>query len=67
MLLAAGYDVIPRLFTSDQAVRDQVAILWPWFVAMLPFCGVLFALDGVLLGAGDLAFMRNRPPQESVA
>ena len=59
VLLAAGYDVIPRLFTSDQAVRDQVAILWPWFVAMLPFCGVLFALDGVLLGAGDLVFMRN--------
>ena len=55
VLLAAGYDVIPPLFTSDQDVRHQVAILWPWFVAMLPFCGVLFALDGVLLGAGDLA------------
>jgi Na+-driven multidrug efflux pump len=26
---------------------------------MLPFAGVLFALDGVLLGAGDLVFMRN--------
>ena len=60
VLLAAGYDVIPRLFTSDQAVRDQVAILWPWFVAMLPFCGVLFALDGVLLGAGDLVVHAQR-------
>jgi putative MATE family efflux protein len=59
VLLAAGYGVIPRLFTSDHSVRHQVAILWPWFVAMLPFCGVLFALDGVLLGAGDLVFMRN--------
>jgi putative MATE family efflux protein len=59
VVVAAGYGVIPRLFTSDQSVRHQVVILWPWFVAMLPFCGVLFALDGVLLGAGDLVFMRN--------
>jgi putative MATE family efflux protein len=57
--LAAGHGVIPRLFTNDHAVRHQVAVLWPWFVAMLPFCGALFALDGILLGAGDLAFMRN--------
>jgi Na+-driven multidrug efflux pump len=26
---------------------------------MMPFCGVVFALDGVLIGAGDNAFMRN--------
>jgi Na+-driven multidrug efflux pump len=25
----------------------------------LPFAGVVFALDGVLLGAGDVAFMRT--------
>ena len=53
-LLAAGYDVIPRLFTSDQAVRDQVAILWPWFVAMMPFCGVA-------LRARRRAARRGRP------
>ncbi len=26
---------------------------------MLPLAGVVFALDGVLIGAGDLRFMRN--------
>jgi putative MATE family efflux protein len=59
VVLVLGHSLIPSLFTTDHAVRHQVTVLWPWFVAMLPFCGVLFALDGILLGAGDLAFMRN--------
>ena len=32
---------------------------WPWFVAMQPVGGVVFALDGVLIGAGDLRFLRD--------
>jgi putative MATE family efflux protein len=59
VLAAAGADVIPALFTSDQEVRDQAAIVWPWFVGLLPFAGVVYALDGVMIGAGDVAFMRN--------
>jgi putative MATE family efflux protein len=58
-ILALGHDVLPAAFTSDPEVRTQAAVLWPWFVAMLPLNGVLFALDGVFFGAGDLAFMRN--------
>ena len=58
-LLVVLHGVIPPLFTNDHRVHHQVSVLWPWFVAMMPFAGVLFALDGVLLGAGDLAFMRN--------
>ena len=58
-VLAAGHTLIPAIFTDDQAVRDQAAVLWPWLVLMMPLNGVLFALDGVLLGAGDLRFMRN--------
>ena len=38
---------------------DQALLAWPWFVAMQPFAGLLFALDGVLLGAGDTRFLRN--------
>jgi Na+-driven multidrug efflux pump len=34
-------------------------VLWPWFAAMLPIAGVVFALDGVLIGAGDVAFLRT--------
>ncbi|MDX6526018.1 MAG: hypothetical protein QOI43_1529 [Gaiellales bacterium] len=59
VLLVVLHGVIPPLFTNDHRVHQQASVLWPWLVAMMPFAGVLFALDGVLLGAGDLAFMRN--------
>ncbi|MDX6533942.1 MAG: hypothetical protein QOF68_1686 [Gaiellales bacterium] len=58
-VLAAGHDVIPALFTGDEEVRRQASELWPWLVLMMPINGVLFALDGVLMGAGDLRYMRN--------
>jgi Na+-driven multidrug efflux pump len=58
-VLGLGHDLVPAIFTSDPAVRDQAAQLWPMLVLMMPVNGVLFALDGVLLGAGDLRFMRN--------
>ncbi len=59
LLLVAGWRVVPALFTSSEAVRHQASLLWPWFVAMMPAAGLVFALDGVLIGAGDVAFMRN--------
>ena len=34
-------------------------LLWPFLAGMMPVNGLLFALDGVLFGAGDLRFMRN--------
>jgi MATE family, multidrug efflux pump len=58
-LIAAGAFVVPGWFTSDPAVREQAMIAWPWFVAMQPLGGVVFALDGVLIGAGDVRYMRN--------
>ncbi|MGN6610078.1 MAG: MATE family efflux transporter [Jatrophihabitans sp.] len=59
VLLAAGWLVVPRLFTPDTATLHQAHLLWPWFVAMLPAAGVVFALDGVLIGAGDVGFLRT--------
>lgn len=58
-VLAAGAALIPALFTSDRAVLDAIGVPWWFLVAQLPFAGVLFALDGVLMGAGDAAFMRT--------
>jgi putative MATE family efflux protein len=58
-VLAVGHGLIPAGFTGDTAVRHQASKLWPMLVLMMPVNGVLFALDGVLLGAGDLRFMRN--------
>jgi putative MATE family efflux protein len=58
-LYAAGWWLVPRAFTTDGAVLHQAHVLWPWFVGMLPAAGIVFALDGVLIGAGDVAFMRT--------
>lgn len=58
-LFAAGTSVIPRIFTSDDAVIDAMRVPWWIFIVMIVLGGVLFAIDGVLLGAGDAAFLRT--------
>ncbi|MFD0788235.1 MATE family efflux transporter, partial [Micromonospora azadirachtae] len=59
VLIGAGAGIVPSLFSSDPEVRDQAMVAWPWFVAMQPLAGVVFALDGVLIGAGDVRYLRN--------
>ncbi|MBM0278776.1 MATE family efflux transporter [Micromonospora tarensis] len=59
LLIAAGAGVVPSWFSSDPGVREQAMTAWPWFVVMLPLAGVVFALDGVLIGAGDVRYLRN--------
>ncbi|UNB50315.1 MATE family efflux transporter [Mycolicibacterium sp. YH-1] len=56
---AVGSSALPALFTSDRSVLDEIGVPWWFLVAQLPVAGVVFALDGVLLGAGDARFMRN--------
>ena len=48
---------IPRAFTSDPAVLAQAAKLWPLFALMQPLAGAVFALDGILIGAGDTSYL----------
>jgi putative MATE family efflux protein len=59
LLAAAGAGVVPGWFTGDTAVHQQAAIVWPWFVGLMPFAGVVYALDGVMIGAGDVGYLRN--------
>ncbi|RZU32664.1 MATE family efflux transporter [Blastococcus saxobsidens] len=58
-VLLALRDVLPPLFTDDPAVLAQAAVVW-WFLAgFQPLAGVVFALDGVLMGAGDVGYLRT--------
>jgi putative MATE family efflux protein len=58
-VLVALRTVLPPLFTADPAVLGQAAVVW-WFLALMqPLAGVVFALDGVLMGAGDVAYLRT--------
>jgi putative MATE family efflux protein len=51
--LLALADVLPRLFSSDEAVLAECAALWPIFALLQPVSGAVFALDGILIGASD--------------
>ncbi len=53
LALAAAAPVLGALFTDDPQVRD---LLWPVLLVTAvfqPVAGVVFVLDGVLIGAGD--------------
>jgi putative MATE family efflux protein len=58
-IFAVGASVFPGVFTDDRSVLDAIGVPWWFMVAQLPVAGIVFALDGVLLGAGDAKFMRN--------
>jgi putative MATE family efflux protein len=58
-VFAIGASILPAVFTDDRSVLDAMAVPWWFMVAQLPVAGIVFALDGVLLGAGDAKFMRN--------
>jgi putative MATE family efflux protein len=57
LVLVALADVIPHAFTDDQAVIDRAHEIWWLFAAMMPLNGAVFALDGILVGAGDTRFL----------
>jgi putative MATE family efflux protein len=59
VLFAALAGVLPRVFTHDPAVLAAVPAAWWFFAGMQPLAGVVFALDGVLMGAGDAAYLRT--------
>lgn len=49
--------VLPRLFTTDAAVLAEADAVWILVAAIQPVGGVVFVLDGVLMGAGDFRFL----------
>jgi putative MATE family efflux protein len=56
VLFALG-DFVPELFTNDPAVIAKAGEIWPLFALMMPFNGAVFALDGILIGAGDTRYL----------
>jgi putative MATE family efflux protein len=48
---------LPAVFTSDPAVRSQLLAALVVVALLEPIAGVVFVLDGVLIGAGDMAYL----------
>ncbi|MFF5210319.1 MATE family efflux transporter [Streptosporangium sp. NPDC000396] len=59
LVFAALAGTLPHAFTTDATVLAEIPDAWWFFVALQPIGGVVFALDGVLLGAGDAAYLRT--------
>ncbi len=57
VLLAAASPVLGRLFTGDADVRDLLVPVLLVAAAGQPVAGVVFVLDGVLIGAGDGSYL----------
>src|SRR5581483_11448977 len=57
VVLAPLSHALPRAFTNDPHVLHQAALLWPFLAVMQPIGGAVFALDGILIGAGDTRFL----------
>jgi putative MATE family efflux protein len=49
---------LPRVFTDDPRVLDRLGAIWPIYALMQPLNAVVFALDGILIGAGDTRFLK---------
>jgi MATE family, multidrug efflux pump len=56
-LMVALGDWLPRIFTGDPAVLERAHAIWPLFAVMQPLNGAVFALDGILIGAGDARYL----------
>lgn len=55
--ILATSDILPALFTMDPRVREQLSQVLVISALFLPAAGWAFALDGVLIGAGDARFL----------
>lgn len=56
VMLALG-GILPHAFTDDPAVVARAREVWWVFALMQPAAGAVFALDGILIGAGDSRFL----------
>jgi putative MATE family efflux protein len=57
LLVLAGRPWLPAVFTSDPEVRSQLLAALVVVALLEPIAGVVFVLDGVLIGAGDQAYL----------
>lgn len=57
LLLLAVHTALPYGFSADPSVRALIAVSLVVVAVQQPLAGVVFALDGILIGAGDGTYL----------
>ena len=57
VIFGVGAPLLPDLFTNDAEVASLAVIAMIHLALMQPINGIVFALDGILIGAGDMTFL----------
>lgn len=61
LVVGAGYlalaSPLPGVFTTDERVLAEVRSVWLLIALLQPVGGIVFVLDGVLMGASDYRFL----------
>jgi len=57
VVFGVGAPFLPELFTNDPAVSSLAVVAMVHLALMQPINGIVFALDGILIGAGDMDFL----------
>jgi putative MATE family efflux protein len=57
LVVALTRTLLPALFTDDVAVRHLAAFVLLFVAVQQPVNGITFAIDGILIGAGDLRYL----------
>jgi len=57
LVLLALSGALPHVFSDDPLVLGRLHAIWPLLAVMEPAAGVVFALDGILIGSGDTRFL----------
>lgn len=57
VIFGVGAPFLPELFTNDAAVASLAVVAMVHLALMQPVNGIVFALDGILIGAGDMRFL----------
>jgi len=61
LAIGVGYllliGALPGVFSRDAGVLEQVRAVWPVVALLQPIGGVVFVLDGVLMGAHDYRYL----------
>jgi putative MATE family efflux protein len=67
LLVLAGRPFLPGVFTADPEVTVLTSFLLLYVAALQPLNAVAFVLDGLLIGAGDLAYLARAMVAAAVA